>query len=120
MRSHLNSHISVRAYDTYERGVGLISDSRKARTTEIDAIMRMRWGDPIPATDTIGEALRAGKIRCPRCNQYQEQRCFATWTNPATGKTYQKTLCNSCRKKLEKAKHMRELELPSPYPARIG
>lgn len=102
------------------RWSGSIMDSLTTRITEVGAIQRLRFGDPIPATDAIGDAKRAGKIRCARCNQYQEPRCFAAWTNPVTGKTYQKTLCNSCRHKLDKAKHMRDLELPSPYPARIG
>lgn len=119
MVQHLNSHISVRTYDKSFEG-GRIHDSRKPRVTEIEALQRMAFGDPIPATDTIGEALRAGKRRCPRCNQFQEQACFATWTDKKTGKTYQKTHCNSCRYKIEKATHMSQLESLNPYPARIG
>lgn len=119
MPRHLNSFISVRTFDTSEPLVGRIQDSRKPRVTEIEALDRMAFGDPIPATDTIGEAIRAGKIRCPRCNQYQDPSCFATWTKKETGVVYRKHYCNRCRNQMEKTKRFSQVEEIKLYPQRI-
>lgn len=110
MPRHLNSYISVKTYDTSEPLVGVIQDSRKPRVTEIAALDRIAFGEPIPATDTIGEALRAGQHLCPRCVKFKEDKHFAVWTDKKTNKKYRKRLCNQCRKQLEKARHYSELQ----------
>lgn len=123
MPRHLNSYISVRAYDTSEPLVGRVQDSRKARVTEIAALDRMAFGDPIPATDTIGKELAAGKHLCPRCVKFKEERYFAVWVDKKTNKQYRKRLCNSCRKAVETARHFSEMfpdtETVQLYPSRL-
>jgi hypothetical protein len=114
---YLNSHIPVKAYDTYERGVGLINDSRKARTTEIDALLRMLYGPGIAETDTIGEARRAGKCQCKRCLQYKEPSEYSRYKKGES--EYQRPYCKPCRVAMERTKRFNAVEEHSPYPRRI-
>jgi hypothetical protein len=114
---HLNSHITVRAFDTYERGVGLINDSRKARTTEIEALQRMVYGPGIMETDTIGEARRAGKCQCKRCLQYKDPAEYSKYKKGEA--EYQRPYCKPCRVAMERTKRFSAVESVSPYPKRM-
>ncbi len=116
---HLNSHVTVRAYNKTV-DVGYIMDSRKARTTEIDALLRMHYGDPYPATDTIGEALRAGKFRCPRCCQFKEPASFTSYRKEGYEKLYRRTYCKACYAEMERTKRFERITPLEVYPRRIG
>lgn len=117
MVQHLNSHISVRAYDKSFEG-GRIHDSRKARTTEVEALMRMLYGPGIIETDTIGEARRAGKCQCKRCLQYKEPGEFSKYKKGEA--EYARPYCKPCRVAMERTKRFEQVEPLNPYPKRLS
>lgn len=114
---YAGSYISVRAYDTFQDDTGRITDSRKARTTEISALQRMTFGIEIPASDAIGEARRAGKCQCKRCLQYKEPVEFSKYKK---GKSeYARPYCKKCCVEMERTRRFSHVEPASPYPRRV-
>jgi len=119
MAHHLTSHITVRVFQTGDPVVGKHDDSRKPRTTEINALLRIAFGDEIAATDTIGEARRAGKVRCARCCQYKDRVDYSAWTKPETGVTYLKTYCKRCVAEMTRSKRFSQADSLQVYPRRV-
>jgi late competence protein required for DNA uptake (superfamily II DNA/RNA helicase) len=117
MPRHLNSFISVRTYDTSEPLVGRIQDSRKPRVTEIEALTRIAFGDPIPATDTIGKARREGKCQCKRCLQYKDLSEFGKYKKGEA--EYSRPYCKTCRVAMERTRRFSQVEPLALYPKRI-
>lgn len=67
---HLNSHITVRAKDTYmlELGASVVTCRRK-RGTEVDALERAAYGDQIAASHAAAaySAIKNDLLRCSDC-----------------------------------------------------
>lgn len=112
MRRYLNSYITVPDKD--RRG-----DNVRPRTTEIDAIQRLAYGDPIAATDTIGEAIRAGELRCWRCLQFKAKAEFTVWKKKETGVEYRKRYCNQCIAEMKRTHRFSKVEALNPFPRRL-
>ena len=106
--------------ERYQHNTGLIQQSRAARSTEVEAILRMLYGPGIMETDTIGEAIRAGKCRCARCQQFKDKSDFTAWTKKETGVEYRKSYCKGCRAAMERTKRWSHVVPADPYPRRAG
>jgi hypothetical protein len=126
------SYISLRPFNTgigdlglyqderYQNNTGLVQQSRVGRSTEIEAINRMRWGDPIPASDRIGELRAMGWKRCARCGHYKEPVAFSTYKKKGYETNYLHTYCKVCRADMDRTKRWSHVVPADPYPKRLA
>lgn len=112
MRPFLNSYVAVKDADCH-------GDNLVPREPEILALLRIWWGDPIPASDAIGEAKRAGKKRCGRCCQYKAPTEFSTYRRKERDTEYLHTYCKHCRAEMDRTKRWSNVTPINPYPARL-
>lgn len=107
-RAYNSSYITVRCFETSTE-IGKVNDSRKPRSTEVEALIRMAYGDPIPATNN--KVYDREYLKCSCCGQTKHLDMFHrdaryTWRQ---GRRYECTTCEKLQAIDQKSRRAKRL-----------